>query len=394
MGRISARLDRIPGSATLAISNRAREMRAEGRDVISFGAGEPDFPTPDHIVSAAQRAAADATNHHYSANAGLAPLREAIVDYTRTYSGAEVGPGQVLVTNGAKQAIFQAFAALLDPGDEVLLPAPHWVTYPAGIDLAGGVTVSVPTTMTDGFKVDVDTLERHRTDKTKLLVFVSPSNPTGAVYTADEARAIGEWAVANDIWVVADEIYQRLVYGTDDAAAPSIVAVTPGLENFLMINGVAKSFAMTGWRVGWMIGADDAIGASARHQSHATGNVNNVAQVATLEALVGPQDTVVAMREAFDKRRQTMVSMLGEAKGVALHEPEGAFYVFPNVEGLLGGDYPTADALAEGLLEDEGIAVVSGESFGAPGHLRLSYALSDEDLERGVSRMLSMFGRI
>lgn len=393
VSRVSARLERIPGSATLAISNRAREMRAEGRDVISFGAGEPDFPTPQHIVAAAERASGLDANHHYSANAGLAPLRDAIVDYTRTYSGVEVAPGQVLVTNGAKQAIFQAFAALLDPGDEVLLPAPHWVTYPAGIDLAGGVTVSVPTTMEDGFKVDVETLERHRTDRTKLLVFVSPSNPTGSVYTADEAKLIGEWAVANGIWVVADEIYQRLVYGSEESA-PSIVAETPGIEDYFIVNGVAKSFAMTGWRVGWMIGPPDVLGAAARHQSHATGNVNNVAQIAALEALTGPQDTVVAMREAFDKRRQTMVSMLREAAGVKVHEPEGAFYVFPNVEGLLGGDYPTADSLAEGLLEEEGIAVVSGESFGAPGHIRLSYALSDEDLERGVSRMLSMFGRL
>ena len=393
VGRVSARLERIPGSATLAISNRAREMRAQGRDVISFGAGEPDFPTPQHIVAAAISASSLDTNHHYSANAGLAPLRDAVVDYTRTFSGVEVISGQVLVTNGAKQAIFQAFAALLDPGDEVLLPAPHWVTYPAGIDLAGGITVSVPTTMEDGFKVDVDTLERHRTDRTKLLVFVSPSNPTGSVYTAEEAQVIGEWAVANGIWVIADEIYQRLVYRAEELA-PSIVAETPGLDDYVIVNGVAKSFAMTGWRVGWMIGPQDVLGAAARHQSHVTGNVNNVAQVAALEALTGPQDTVVAMREAFDKRRQTMVSMLEEANGVKLHEPEGAFYVFPNIEGLLGGDYPTADALAEGLLEEEGIAVVSGESFGAPGHIRLSYALSDEDLERGVSRMLSMFGRL
>ncbi|HET9260967.1 MAG TPA: pyridoxal phosphate-dependent aminotransferase [Acidimicrobiia bacterium] len=393
MGRVSARLERIPGSATLAISNRAREMRAEGRDVISFGAGEPDFPTPRHIVAAAESASGLDANHHYSANAGLAPLRDAIVRYTRTYSGVEVTPGQVLVTNGAKQAIFQAFAALLDPGDEVLLPAPHWVTYPAGIDLAGGVTVSVPTAMEDGFKVDVETLERHRTDRTKLLVFVSPSNPTGSVYTAGEARVIGEWAVANGIWVVTDEIYQRLVYGAEEAA-PSIVAETPGMEDYFIVNGVAKSFAMTGWRVGWMIGPSDVLGAAARLQSHATGNVNNVAQVAALEALNGPQDTVIAMREAFDKRRQTMITMLREADGVKLHEPEGAFYVFPNVEGLLGGRYPTADALAEGLLEEEGIAVVSGESFGAPGHIRLSYALSDDDLERGVSRMLAMFGRL
>lgn len=393
MARVSQRLQRIPGSATLAISTRAREMRAEGRDVISFGAGEPDFPTPEHIVAAAQRAANDPANHHYSANAGLLPLRQAIVEYTHAHSGVLVDPSQVLVTNGAKQSIFQTFAALLDPGDEALLPAPHWVTYPSGIELAGGVTVSVPTPMESGFKVTVDDLEKHRTGQTKLLVFVSPSNPTGAVYTADEARAIGEWARDHDIWVVADEIYQRLVYGDEDVA-PSIAGVTPDSENVVIVNGVAKSFAMTGWRVGWMIGPDDVIGAAGRHQSHATGNVNNVAQMAALAGLTGAQDTVVAMREAFDKRRQTMVAMLSEADGVELAEPQGAFYVFPSVGRLLGGKYETTVALAESLLEEAGVAVVPGESFGAPGHIRLSYALSDHDLELGVSRMLDMFGSI
>ncbi|HJQ78115.1 MAG TPA: pyridoxal phosphate-dependent aminotransferase [Acidimicrobiia bacterium] len=384
----------MPGSATLAIATRAREMAAAGRDVISFGAGEPDFPTPAHIVSAAQRAAADPTTHHYTANAGLQPLREAIVGYAANFSGVESSPGRVLVCNGAKQAIFQTFAALIDPGDEALLPAPHWVTYPSGIELAGGVAVSVPTDPASGFKVGIEELERHRTDRTKLLVFVSPSNPTGAVYTAGEAARIGEWARDNGIWVVADEIYQRLVYDADADVAPSIAAVTPGLENVVLVNGVAKSFAMTGWRVGWMIGPEDVVGAAARHQSHATGNVNNVAQLAALEALTGSQDTVVAMREAFDKRRQTMVAMLSEAPGVSCVEPQGAFYVFPGVSDLLGDRYPTSAALADGLIEEEGIAVVPGESFGAPGFLRLSYALSDADLERGVSRMLSMFGRI
>lgn len=393
MSRVSRRLGRLSGSATLAISNRARELRAEGRDVISFGAGEPDFPTPDHIVAAAARAAGDPASHHYTANAGLPALRSAIASYTREYSGVEVEDNAILVTNGAKQAIFETFAALLDPGDEVLLPAPHWVTYPAGIELAGGVPVSIPTAMEDGFKVTIDDLERHTTDRTKLLVFVSPSNPTGAVYTAEEARRIGEWAIERDIWVAADEIYQRLVYG-EDRVAPSIAEVTPGLEKVVLINGVAKSFAMTGWRVGWMIGPSDVIGAASRFQSHATGNVNNVAQIAATEALTGPQDTVEAMREAFGKRRETMLSMLAEAPGVACAEPAGAFYVFPSVTGLLGDRYPTSEALAEGLIEEAGIAVVPGDSFGAPGYIRLSYALSDADLERGVTRMLDMFGRL
>lgn len=394
MTRVSERLGRLSGSATLAINARAREMAAQGRDVISFGAGEPDFPTPGHIVEAAAKAAADEANHHYTANVGLPLLRSAIAEYTKIHSGGvTVEDYQILVTNGAKQAIFQTFAALLDPDDEVLLPAPHWVTYPSGIELAGGVPVSVPSSPEDGFKVSPEDLERHLTPRTKMLVFVSPSNPTGAVYTAAEARAIGEWAAANDIWVMADEIYQRLVYGDDDIA-PSIAAVTPGLENMILINGVAKSFAMTGWRVGWMIGPPDVVGAAARHQSHATGNVNNVAQMAAHEALTGPQDTVLAMREAFDKRRQTMVSMLAQAEGVTCVEPQGAFYVFPGVQRLLNDTYATSEALAEGLLEEAGVAVVPGTSFGAPGFIRLSYALSDADLERGVTRMLSMFGRL
>jgi aspartate/methionine/tyrosine aminotransferase len=393
MSRVSQRLGRLPGSATLAINNRAREMRAEGRDVISFGAGEPDFPTPEHIVAAARLAAEDSVNHHYSANVGLLHLRQAIVDYTNAHSGVEVDLTQILVSNGAKQAIFQTFAALLDPGDEVLLPAPHWVTYPAGIELAGGVPVSVPTRSEDGFKVTPADLTKHLTPNTKLIVFVSPSNPTGAVYSADEARAIGEWAKEHDIWVMADEIYQRLVYGSDDVAA-SIAGVTPDLDKVILINGVAKSFAMTGWRVGWMIGPADIVAAAARYQSHATGNVNNVAQIAAVEAISGPQDTVVAMREAFDKRRQTMLSMLADAPGIDCVEPAGAFYVFPDVAGVLNDTYPSSERLAEGLLEEAGVAVVPGDSFGATGFIRLSYALSDTDLERGVSRMVSMFGRL
>lgn len=393
MRRVSARLEGLAGSATLAISNRARELRAEGRDIISFGAGEPDFPTPDHIVTAATKAAADPSNHHYTANAGLPPLRHAIAEYTQAHSRVDADDDQVLVTNGAKQAIFQTFAALLDPGDEVLLPAPHWVTYPAGIELAGGVPVSIPTRPEEGFKVTVDDLEAHLNERTKLLMFVSPSNPTGAVYTSDEARIIGEWALANDVWVVSDEIYQRLVYG-DDETAPSIAAATPRLENYVLINGVAKSFAMTGWRVGWMVGPSDVVGAAARHQSHATGNVNNVAQMAAVAALTGPQETVDAMREAFNKRRQRMVSMLSDVPGIQCVEPDGAFYVFPKVAGILNDTYPTSEALAEVLLDEAGVAVVPGASFGAPDFIRLSYALADEDLERGVERMVRMFGRL
>ncbi len=364
MKRVSDRLSRLPGSATLAISARARELRAEGRDVISFGAGEPDFATPEHIVAEAARAAHDPANHHYTANAGLAPLREAIAEYTATYSGVEVDASEVIVTNGAKQAVFQAFAALIDPGDEVLMPAPHWVTYPSGIELAGGIPVSVPTDLDSGFKVSVEDLEAARTERTKLLVFVSPSNPTGAVYTAEEARAIGEWASANDVWVMTDEIYQRLVYHTD--VAPSIVDVTPRFENWIIINGVAKSFAMTGWRVGWMIGPKDIVDAAARHQSHATSNVANVGQHAALAALTGSQDTVEEMRQAFDGRRKLMYSLLTEIEGFRCIEPEGAFYAFPNVTEAMGDDYASSVDLATAIIERANVALVPGESFGAP----------------------------
>ena len=377
----------------MAISNRARELAAEGRDVISFGAGEPDFPTPDHIVEAAVAASHDPANHKYTSNVGLKPLREAIVDYTKKFSNVDIDANQIVVTNGAKQAIFQSFAALIDPGDEVMLPAPHWVTYPAGIELAGGVPISVPTDFKSGFKVDVDQLEAARTDRTRMLVFVSPSNPSGTVYSAEEARAIGEWARDHGIWVVADEIYQRLIYDGSESAA-SIAAATDELENVLLINGVAKSFAMTGWRLGWMIGPTDIIDAAARHQSHATSNVNNISQMAAVTALNGPQDTVEQMREAFNARRQKMVSMLANEDRLILAEPEGAFYVFPNVEGLLGDKVKTSADLATLLIEEAGLAVVSGESFGSPGHIRLSYALADADMERGLERMLDMFGRI
>ncbi len=388
--RVSSRLSRLPGSATMAVANRSRELAAQGRDIISFGAGEPDFPTPEHIVAAAARAAHDPANHHYTANAGLAPLREAVASYTTTYSGVEAAPSQVLITNGAKQAIFQSFAALLDPGDEVLLPTPYWVTYPAAVELAGGVPVAVPATRATGFKVSPADLEAARTERTTILVFVSPSNPTGAVYTTEEARAIGEWAARHDIWVIADEIYQRLVYGQPEA--PSIVGVTPSLDNWILVNGVAKSYAMTGWRVGWMVGPEDIIDAAARHQSHATSNVNNIAQQAALAAISGPQETVEEMRLAFDQRRRLMYDMLSEIPGVETLKAEGAFYLFPDVTALLGGRFPTSTALAAAVLEEAGVALVPGESFGTPGHLRLSYAASMEDIEKGMGRIDSMIG--
>lgn len=385
MKRASERLGHIPPSATLGISARARELREEGVDVVAFGAGEPDFATPEHVVAAAARAAYDPENHKYTASAGLRPLREAIAEDVGRYSGVEVDWSEVMVTNGAKQAVFQAFAALIDPGDEVLLPSPHWVTYPAGIDLAGGVTVSVPTSIEDEFKVTVDSLEKARTDRTRLLVFVSPSNPTGAVYSAGEARVIGEWALDNGIWVIADEIYQRLTYFTD--VAPSIAAVTPRLDNWVLINGVAKSYSMTGWRVGWMVGPADIIDAANSHQSHATGNVGNIAQHAALAALRGPQDAVEEMRRAFDSRRKLMYSLVSDIPGVRCVEPQGAFYVFPDVTDAIQGRWDTTSDLATTILEDAGVALVPGESFGTPGHLRLSYATGETDIERGMERI-------
>jgi aspartate/methionine/tyrosine aminotransferase len=391
MKRASDRLSRIPPSATLGISARARELRSEGKDVVSFGAGEPDFATPEHVVAAAARACHDIENHKYTASAGLRPLREAIAEDVRHYSGVDVDWSEVMVTNGAKQAVFQAFAALLDPGDEVLLPSPHWVTYPAGIDLAGGVTVPVPTRIEDEFKVDVEKLEAARTERTRMLVFVSPSNPTGAVYTAEEARKIGEWAMSNDIWVLADEIYQRLTYFTD--VAPSIAAVTPRFENWVLVNGVAKTYSMTGWRVGWMVGPADIVEAANSHQSHATGNVDNVAQQAALAALRGPQDTVEQMREAFDSRRKLMFSLVSDIPGVACVEPQGAFYVFPDVRMALDGRWASTDELATVILEEAGVALVPGESFGAPGHLRLSYATGEAEIERGMDRIRGLLAR-
>lgn len=367
-------------------------MVSDGREVISFAAGEPDFPTPEHILAAASRAIHDPANHKYTANAGLPALREAIADNTLRFSGREVDPSQVLVTNGAKQGIFNVCAALLDPGDEVLVPAPFWVTYPASISLAGGTPVEVTATADADFKVTVEQLEAARTERTKALIMVSPHNPTGSVYTAAEIGAIGRWAASTGVWVVADEIYQRLSYG--DTVAPSIATEAPELENLVLINGVAKSYSMTGWRLGWVIGPDDVIGAAARLQSHATGNVSNVSQQAAIAALLGPSDEVDEMRAAFDRRRQLMYSGVTALPGVTCMEPAGAFYVFPDVRGLLGERYPTSDALAAGILEEAEVATVSGESFGAPGFIRFSYALGDSDIERGLNRIASMFATL
>jgi aspartate aminotransferase len=389
--RISARVSAISESATLAVDAKAKALKAAGRPVIGFGAGEPDFPTPDYIVQAAQRACAEPRFHKYTPAAGLPELRQAIADKTARDSGYSVQASQVLVTNGGKHAVYEAFATLLDEGDEVLVPAPYWTTYPEAIALAGGVTRPVPADESTGYLASVDQLEAARTAKTKILLFVSPSNPTGAVYPPEQVREIGRWAVARGLWVVTDEIYEHLVYG--DATFSSIPVGTPEIaDRCVVLNGVAKTYAMTGWRVGWMIGPQDVVKAAASMQSHATSNVANVSQAAALAAVSGDLSAVAMMRAAFDRRRQTMTRMLNEIPGVVCPEPQGAFYCYPSVKGVLGkeiaGRRPESSAELAGLILDEAeVAVVPGEAFGTPGYFRLSYALGDADLEEGVTRI-------
>lgn len=392
--RISARLSAIAESATLAVDAKAKALKAQGAPVIGFGAGEPDFPTPDYIVAAAVAAAQDPVNHRYSPAGGLPALKQAIVDKTKRDSGYEVEPANVLVTNGGKQAVYNTFAALLDPGDEVILPAPYWTTYPEAIKLAGGEAVDVFAGDDQGYLVTVEQLEAARTDRTKVLLFCSPSNPTGAVYSAEQVEAIGRWALANNIWVVTDEIYEHLLY--DGVTSPSMPVAVPELaDTCVVLNGVAKTYAMTGWRVGWMIGPKDVIKAATNLQSHATSNVANVSQRAAIAALQGSLEAVDEMKLAFDRRRNTMVSMLNEINGVNCPVPHGAFYVYPNVQGVLGktirGKTPQTSAeLATLILEEAEVAVVPGEAFGPSGYLRLSYALGDTDLAEGVGRIQAL----
>jgi aspartate aminotransferase len=392
--RISARIAAIAESATLAVDAKAKALKAAGRPVIGFGAGEPDFPTPDYIVQAAQRACAEPRFHKYTPAAGLPELREAITVKSARDSGLVIAPSQVLVTNGGKQAVFQAFATLLDPGDEVLLPTPYWTTYPESIALAGGVPVLVRADETSGYLVTIDQLEAHCSDRTKVLLFVSPSNPTGAVYPPEQVAEIGRWAAERGIWVVTDEIYEHLVYG--DARFVSMPVVAPEIaDRCVVLNGVAKTYAMTGWRVGWMAGPADVIKAATNLQSHATSNVCNVAQAAALTAVSGDLSAVAKMRAAFDRRRQVMTSMLNDVPGIICPLPEGAFYCYPSVKGVLGkqiaGQRPaTSGQLAELLLDEADVAVVPGEAFGTDGYFRLSCALGDADLEEGVSRLAKL----
>jgi aspartate/methionine/tyrosine aminotransferase len=392
--RISARIAGIAESATLAVDAKAKALQAAGRPVIGFGAGEPDFPTPDYIVEAAVAACREPRNHRYTPAAGLPELREAIAAKTLRDSGFAVPASQVLVTNGGKQAVYAAFATLLDPGDEALLPAPYWTTYPEAIRLAGGVPVAVLADDTQGYLVTVDQLEAARTPRTKVLLFCSPSNPTGAVYTPEQVREIGQWAAEHGLWVITDEIYEHLVYG--GARFSSMPVEVPELaDRCIIVNGVAKTYAMTGWRVGWLIGPADVVQGATNWQSHATSNVANVCQRAALAAVSGDLSAVAMMREAFDRRRQIMVRMLSEIPGVSCPEPFGAFYAYPSVAGVLGkqlrGQCPVTSAgLAELILAEAEVAVVPGEAFGTPGYLRLSYALGDDDLVEGVSRIAKL----
>ena len=394
MERISRRIGDISESATLAVDAKAKALKAAGRPVIGFGAGEPDFPTPDYIVEAAVAACRDPRWHRYTPAAGLPELREAIATKTLRDSGYEVAANQVLVTNGGKQALYNTFAALLDPGDEAILPAPYWTTYPESIQLAGGVPVIVQTTESSGYRATVEQLEAARTDRTKLLVFVSPSNPTGAVYTPEQVAEIGRWAAEHGIWVVTDEIYEHLVYG--DAEFASMPVLVPEIaDRCVVVNGVAKTYAMTGWRVGWMVGPTDVIKAGTNLQSHATSNVANVSQGAALAAVTGDLAAVDEMKVAFDRRRRRIVELLSAIPGVDCPTPEGAFYVYPSIKGVLGkeirGQRPSSSADLAGLILDEAeVAVVPGEAFGTPGYLRLSYATSDADIEEGVGRMATL----
>ncbi|MCW2943600.1 MAG: aminotransferase class [Actinoallomurus sp.] len=392
--RISARIASISESATLAVDAKAKALKAAGRPVIGFGAGEPDFPTPDYIVEAALEACRTPRFHKYTPAGGLPELKAAVAEKTRRDSGYEVEASQVLITNGGKQAVYEGFAALLDPGDEVLVPTPYWTTYPESIKLAGGVPVDVVADETTGYLVSVDQLEAARTDRTKVLLFVSPSNPTGAVYSREQVAEIGRWAAEHGLWVVTDEIYEHLVYG--DAEFSSMPVVVPELaDRTLVLNGVAKTYAMTGWRVGWLIGPKDVVKAATNLQSHATSNVANVSQAAALAAVSGDLSAVAQMRAAFDRRRQTIVRMLNDIPGMVCPEPEGAFYAYPSVKQLLGkeirGKRPqTSVELAALILEEAEVALVPGEAFGTPGYFRLSYALGDEDLAEGVGRVAKL----
>jgi len=395
MSRISARIAAISESATLKVDAKAKAMKADGKNVISYAAGEPDFQTPEHIVEAAVAAAKDPKNHRYTPAAGLPELKDAIVAKTKVDSGTAVAPNQVVVTNGGKQAVYQACAAILDPGDEVLVPAPYWTTYPESIALAGGKQISVFAGSDQDYKVTVEQLDQAKTSKTKALMFVSPSNPTGAVYSKDETEDIARWALDNNIWIIADEIYQNLTY--DGVFAHSPTELVPEVANqTIMVNGVAKTYAMTGWRLGWMVAPDDVAKAAANLQSHLSSNVANISQRAAIAALTGPQEPALEMLKAFDRRRKLILGELAKIPGISTPEPKGAFYVYPDVRGLLGKTWDGVEInssleLCDFILDKAEVALVPGEAFGPSGYVRMSYALGDEALLEGVQRLQKLF---
>ncbi len=394
--RTSDRLASIAPSATLAVDSKAKAMKAAGENVIGFGAGEPDFATPDHIVAAAIEACSDPRNHRYSPAGGLPELKEAVAAKTERDSGFGCSPANVLITNGGKHAVFTAFAAICDPGDEVIMPAPYWTTYPESIGLAGGTPVVIDTDAESGFQVTVDQLDAAVTDRTRALLFVSPDNPSGAVCPPETVKAIGEWAVERGIWVVTDEIYEHLTFGSNTFS--SMPVLVPDLaDQCIIVNGVAKTYAMTGWRVGWMIAPPDIVKASSNFQSHVTSNVSNVAQRAALAAVEGSLDAVYEMRNAFERRAQTIHKMLNAIDGVSAIEPQGAFYAFPDLRGLLDRDLGGATAsntldLADLVLERAKVAFVPGEAFGIEGYGRFSFALGDDDIVEGVERLAALAG--
>jgi aspartate aminotransferase len=397
MSRISRRVGAITESATLAVDAKAKALQAAGEDVIGFGAGEPDFPTPAHIVDAAVIACTDPKSHKYTPAAGLPELRAAIAGKTQRDSGYAVDASRVVVTVGGKHAVYNTFQTLLDPGDEVILPAPYWTTYPEAIALADGVPVEVFAPESAGFRVTVEQLEAARTPRTKALLFVSPSNPTGAVYPRDEVEDIGRWAHEHGIWVLTDEIYEHLTYGEHEFSSMPVV-VPEIVDQCVVLNGVAKTYAMTGWRVGWMIGPDDFTKAAINLQSHQTSNVPNVSQRAALAAVSGNLDAVAEMRAAFERRGRLMHELLSAIPGVTCLEPQGAFYCFPSFEGVLGREIAgrtttTTLELCEVILEEARVAIVPGEAFGAPGYARLSFALADDALIEGVERIAKLLTR-
>jgi aspartate aminotransferase len=393
---ISRRAAAISESATLALDRRVKELRAAGSDVISFAAGEPDFDTPQVVVEAAVRACRNPRWHHYTPAAGLPELRQAVASHTGRRDGVDFGPEQVFITNGTKQAVAHAFTLLLDPGDEVLVPSPYWVSFPEAIALAGGRAVPVPTTEATGFRVTPEDLDRHLTRRTKALLFVSPSNPTGSVYGKEQMLAVGRWAADHGLWVVCDEIYDNFTY--DGAEFNSLPALVPELEpRALRLNGVAKAYSMTGWRVGWLVGPRNTVEAAANLQSHVCGNISNVSQMAALAALEQGASAVEEMRAAFARRRSAMLEYMDQVPGFECPAPQGAFYLFPSVRGALGREIggqrvETSAHLAAVLLEQARIAVVPGEAFDSPGYVRFSYALADQDLAEGMARLLRLLG--